>query len=224
MSTARKHLRRALLLALMLGLAATGLSRALLPAEFASQIEVRIVPEFAGVWPVSLVASYAAYLDGKAAEAARISRVPVTSADLFNQSDIACQRHLRSLNDVWWQYWPPWDPATLKRLLHQYCHGIGMDAVLLITVNDRDPGRAQALSQAWFDVLNGWRSSQNASRLSANRIHVRVTSTSLRNLSLERMAVFGEGGGFVFNSIHNVQARTPVENLLALYEAVNKYR
>lgn len=40
----------------------------------------------------------------------------------------------------------------------------------------------------------------------------------------ERMAVFGEGGGFVFNSIHNVQARTPVENLLALYEAVNRYR
>ncbi len=40
----------------------------------------------------------------------------------------------------------------------------------------------------------------------------------------ERMAIFGEGGGFVFNSIHNIQARTPVENLLAVYEAVNKYR
>jgi len=40
----------------------------------------------------------------------------------------------------------------------------------------------------------------------------------------ERMAIFGAGGGFVFNSIHNIQARTPVENLLALYEAVNKYR
>ena len=40
----------------------------------------------------------------------------------------------------------------------------------------------------------------------------------------QRMAVFGEGGGFVFNSIHNIQARTPVENLLALYEAVNRYR
>ena len=40
----------------------------------------------------------------------------------------------------------------------------------------------------------------------------------------ERIAIFGEGGGFVFNSIHNIQARTPVENLLALYEAVNKYR
>jgi len=26
------------------------------------------------------------------------------------------------------------------------------------------------------------------------------------------------GGGFVFNSIHNVQAAVPVENLLALYQ------
>jgi hypothetical protein len=40
----------------------------------------------------------------------------------------------------------------------------------------------------------------------------------------ERMAIFGRGGGFVFNPIHNVQAGVPVENLLALYEAVADYR
>jgi len=40
----------------------------------------------------------------------------------------------------------------------------------------------------------------------------------------ERIEVFGAGGGFVFNPVHNVQARTPVENLLALYEAVRAYR
>ena len=40
----------------------------------------------------------------------------------------------------------------------------------------------------------------------------------------ERIQVLGKGGGFVFNTIHNVQARVPVENLLALYEAVREYR
>lgn len=40
----------------------------------------------------------------------------------------------------------------------------------------------------------------------------------------ERMQIFGKGGGFVFNPIHNVQAGVPVENLLALYEAVKNYR
>ena len=38
------------------------------------------------------------------------------------------------------------------------------------------------------------------------------------------MRVFAPGGGFVFNTIHNVQARVPRENLLALYEAVREYR
>ena len=39
----------------------------------------------------------------------------------------------------------------------------------------------------------------------------------------ERMRIFGAGGGFVFNTIHNVQARVPAENLLALYAAVREF-
>jgi uroporphyrinogen-III decarboxylase len=38
------------------------------------------------------------------------------------------------------------------------------------------------------------------------------------------MKIFGPGGGFVFNSIHNIQSCIPVENLVALYEAVKEYR
>lgn len=40
----------------------------------------------------------------------------------------------------------------------------------------------------------------------------------------ERMRIFGKGGGFIWNSIHNIQAGTPQENLVALYEAVREYR
>ncbi|MBN1417141.1 MAG: methyltransferase [Planctomycetes bacterium] len=36
----------------------------------------------------------------------------------------------------------------------------------------------------------------------------------------ERIEIFGRDGGFVFNTIHNVQARCPVENVAALYETV----
>ncbi len=39
----------------------------------------------------------------------------------------------------------------------------------------------------------------------------------------ERIKTFGPGGGFIFNTIHNVQAKTPVENLVALYEAVRDF-
>jgi hypothetical protein len=34
----------------------------------------------------------------------------------------------------------------------------------------------------------------------------------------ERLRVFSPGGGYVFNTIHNVLARTPVENLRAMFE------
>ena len=40
----------------------------------------------------------------------------------------------------------------------------------------------------------------------------------------ERMQIFGPGGGFVFNPIHNVQSGVSVENLLALYQAVEDFR
>jgi hypothetical protein len=40
----------------------------------------------------------------------------------------------------------------------------------------------------------------------------------------ENIQIFGQGGGFVFNSVHNVQARVPVENLLAMYQAVRDFR
>jgi hypothetical protein len=40
----------------------------------------------------------------------------------------------------------------------------------------------------------------------------------------QRIQVFGQGGGYVFSTIHNVQAGIPVANVLALYDAVNKYR
>lgn len=40
----------------------------------------------------------------------------------------------------------------------------------------------------------------------------------------QRMEIFGRGGGFVFNPIHNVQARVPLENLTALYQAVIDFR
>ena len=39
----------------------------------------------------------------------------------------------------------------------------------------------------------------------------------------ERLRVFGPGGGFVFNTIHNVQPMSPVENVLAMYETVKEY-
>ena len=38
----------------------------------------------------------------------------------------------------------------------------------------------------------------------------------------ERIEIFGDGGGFVFNTVHNIQATTPTENMLAMFRAVKE--
>lgn len=46
------------------------------------------------------------------------------------------------------------------------------------------------------------------------------TPQQVREDVLKKCEVFSKDGGFVFNSIHNVQAKTPVENVIAMFEAV----
>lgn len=45
----------------------------------------------------------------------------------------------------------------------------------------------------------------------------------VRNEVRRRMEVFGGGGGFVFNTIHNIQGNCPVENLLSMFETVKQF-
>jgi uroporphyrinogen-III decarboxylase len=46
-----------------------------------------------------------------------------------------------------------------------------------------------------------------------------ATPDEVRAQVRERVRIFGQAGGFVFNPTHNVQARVPLENMLAMYEA-----
>jgi len=49
------------------------------------------------------------------------------------------------------------------------------------------------------------------------------TVEDVRNEVKSRLKIFGKRGGYVFNSIHNIQARVPIENVLAMYETVRDY-
>jgi len=45
----------------------------------------------------------------------------------------------------------------------------------------------------------------------------------VREQVLRRCEIFARGGGFVFNTIHNIQAATPVENIVAMLDAVHEF-
>lgn len=49
------------------------------------------------------------------------------------------------------------------------------------------------------------------------------TPEEVREQVLRRCEIFAPGGGFVFNAIHNVQAGTPVENIVAMLDAVHEF-
>jgi uroporphyrinogen-III decarboxylase len=49
------------------------------------------------------------------------------------------------------------------------------------------------------------------------------TPDDVRREVRERIRAFGPGGGFVFNAIHNVQAQTPIDNLMAMLDTLREY-
>ncbi len=49
------------------------------------------------------------------------------------------------------------------------------------------------------------------------------TPAEVREQVLERCEIFARDGGFVFNAIHNVQANTPLQNIVAMIEAVKEF-
>ncbi len=49
------------------------------------------------------------------------------------------------------------------------------------------------------------------------------TPEEVREEALERLALFSSGGGYVFNAIHNIVGKTPIENILAMYGAAREF-
>jgi len=49
------------------------------------------------------------------------------------------------------------------------------------------------------------------------------TTTQVREQVLERLEIFSEGGGFVFNTVHNILPDVPPENIVAMYDAVKEF-
>ncbi|TVR68168.1 MAG: methyltransferase [Spirochaetaceae bacterium] len=49
------------------------------------------------------------------------------------------------------------------------------------------------------------------------------TPAEVRAEVLKHLKIFSPGGGFVASSIHNIQARTPIENVVAMVEAIREF-
>jgi len=94
----------------------------------------------------------------------------------------------------------------------------GVDIVnpVQISAAGMDP---EALKARWGDKLVFW-----GGGVDTQKTLPFGTPDQVRDEVRERIEIFAEGGGYVFCTIHNILANTPVENLLALFEVVRQYR
>lgn len=78
---------------------------------------------------------------------------------------------------------------------------------------------AQELKDSYGDQLTFW-----GGGVDTQHVLPFGTSEEVAEQVRERVRIFGKGGGFVFNTIHNVQASIPKDNLLALYNSFAECR
>jgi uroporphyrinogen decarboxylase len=45
----------------------------------------------------------------------------------------------------------------------------------------------------------------------------------IRDMVFERLEIFSAGGGFVFNTVHNILPDVPPENIVTLFEAIQEF-
>ena len=50
------------------------------------------------------------------------------------------------------------------------------------------------------------------------------TPDEIRRHVKEQCEILGRDGGFVFNAVHNIQANVPVENVVAMFDALKDFR
>ncbi len=77
---------------------------------------------------------------------------------------------------------------------------------------------AQELKSTYGDRLVFW-----GGGVDTQKVLPFGTAGEVRKQVLERCRVFGRGGGFVFNTVHNIQACTPVENIVAMLDGVRDF-
>jgi hypothetical protein len=126
----------------------------------------------------------------------------------------------KQLND-WIHQHTPWKTfihscGSVAALIPDFIEA-GFDILNPVQTSAADMGPRQ-LKERFGDRITFW-----GGGVDTQRTLPFGTPEQVRAEVRERLRIFGPGGGFVFNTIHNVQARVPVENLLALYETVREY-
>ena len=94
-------------------------------------------------------------------------------------------------------------------------NGIDILNPVQISANGMDPA---ALKKQFGDRLVFW-----GGAIDSQHVLPSATPEEVREDVRRRLEVWKPGGGYVFNNVHNIQSGTPVENIVALYDAAYEF-
>ena len=94
----------------------------------------------------------------------------------------------------------------------------GFDIVNPVQINAKDMD-SKVLKEQFGDQLVFW-----GGGIDTQRVLAFGTKEEVRRQVMEQCEILGKDGGFVFNTVHNIQANVPVENVITMIETLNEIR
>ncbi|NQU40766.1 MAG: hypothetical protein HQ523_12500 [Lentisphaerae bacterium] len=161
---------------------------------------------------------------------------PYIDVLLFAPGDYGYQDRESFNPDLMGEFWvPAWRLVTdvIHRFPHVkvFCHSCGSNTGFMphyiaagIDIFNPVQWTAQNMDPRWLkrefgDQLTFW-----GGAVSTQHTLPFGSPDEVRQEAEEMLSVFAPGGGYVFNAIHNILAEVPIENIVALYEAGQRYR
>lgn len=93
----------------------------------------------------------------------------------------------------------------------------GFEVINPVQINSRDMEPAR-LKREFGQQVTFW-----GGGCDTRRILNRATPAQVSDHVTELLETFSSGGGFVFNTVHNILPDVPPQNIVAMYEAINKF-
>jgi uroporphyrinogen-III decarboxylase len=160
----------------------------------------------------------------------RIDVLYLCGTDFGAQNSLLCSTRL--FDEVYLPYYrrmTDWVHSNTKWKVFKHCCGsimplipnliaAGID-ILNPVQNSADNMDPQEIKDTFGGKLTFW-----GGGVDTQKILPFGTPQDVYDQVTERIKIYNRGGGFVFNTIHNTQAKVPSENFLAMLEAITQHR
>ena len=159
----------------------------------------------------------------------KINAIFICGTDLGTQSSTFCSSE--QFRELWLPYYKKmndWIHLNTEWKTFKHCCGAvetllkdfidsGFDIINPVQINaaGMDP---ETLKKKYGRDLVFW-----GGGIDTQKVLPFGSPAEVREQVLRHCEIFNAGGGFVFNTVHNIQANVPVENMVAMFDAIREF-